>query len=104
MSVLVALWVGTLGVIYASSYFEMSKQNQEMLRTHAEMYSLSQYGETVPPEKPQPDDNKGFKRDFDPQSPKFQLSTFYTVAVSYSGEILEIKNEQSAVHSAVHTH
>ena len=99
MSVLVALWVGTLGVIYASSYFEMSKQNQEMLRTHAEMYSLSQYGETVPPEKPQPDDNKGFKRDFDPQSPKFQLSTFYTVAVSYSGEILEIKNEQSAVHS-----
>ena len=99
MSVLVTLWVGTLGVIYASSYFEMSKQNQEMLRTHAEMYSLSQYGETVPPEKPQPDDNKGFKRDFDPQSPKFQLSTFYTVAVSYSGEILEIKNEQSAVHS-----
>lgn len=99
MSVLVLLWVGTLGVIYASSYFEMSKQNQEMLRTHAEMYSLSQYGEAVPPEKPQPDDNKGLGRDFDPQSPKFQLSTFYTVAVSYSGEILEIKNEQSAVHS-----
>lgn len=97
MSVLVALWVGTLGVIYASSYFEMSKQNQEMLRTHAEMYSISQYGEAVPPEKPQPDDNKEFKRDFDPQSPKFQLSTFYTVAVSYSGEILEIKNEQSAI-------
>lgn len=99
ISVLVALWVGTLGVIYASSYFEMSKQNQEMLRTHAEMYYLSQYGETVPPEKPQPDDDKGFKRDFDPQSPKFQLSTFYTVAVSYSGKILDIKNEQSAVHS-----
>lgn len=99
MTVLVLLWVGTLGVIYASSYFEMSKQNQEMLRAHAEMYSLSQYGEAVPPEKPQPDDNKGLGRDFDPQSPKFQLSTFYTVAVSYSGEILEIKNEQSAVHS-----
>lgn len=25
MSVLVTLWVGTLGVIYTSSYFEMSK-------------------------------------------------------------------------------
>ena len=42
MSVLVLLWVGTLGVIYASSYFEMQKQNYQMLRTHAQMYTLSQ--------------------------------------------------------------
>lgn len=35
MSVLVTLWVGTLGVIYTSSYFEMSKQisNFEIGRT-----------------------------------------------------------------------
>ena len=29
MSILVLLWVGTLGVIYASSYFEMTKQNEQ---------------------------------------------------------------------------
>ena len=29
----------------------------------------------------------------------FQLSTFYTVAVSYDGDILEIKNEPPTVHS-----
>jgi hypothetical protein len=27
MSILVVLWVGTLGIIYASSYFEMKNQN-----------------------------------------------------------------------------
>lgn len=100
MSVLVTLWVGTLGVIYTSSYFEMSKQNQEMLHAHTQMYTLSQkLGKNTPPKKPRPNDDRGFKHDFDSQSPKFQLSTFYTVAVSNDGEILEIKNEQPAVHS-----
>ena len=42
MSILVLLWVGTLGVIYASSYFEMTKQNEQMLKMHAEMYTLPQ--------------------------------------------------------------
>lgn len=32
MSVLVLLWVGTLGVIYTSSYIEMSKRNVAMMR------------------------------------------------------------------------
>lgn len=96
MSILVLLWVGTLGVIYASSYFEMLKQNQEMLQAHAEMYILPQgFNGMMPPSKPRPDGNHGV----DPQSPMFQLSTFYTVAISYDGEILEIKNEPSTVHS-----
>ena len=96
MSILVLLWVGTLGVIYASSYFEMSKQNQEMLQAHAEMYILPQgFDGMMPPSKPRPNGNHGV----DPQSPMFQLSTFYTVALSYNGEILEIKNEPPTVHS-----
>ena len=100
MSILVLLWVGTLGVIYASSYFEMSKQNQEMLQAHAEMYVLPQSFEgMIPPNRPRPDGNNGFNPGFDPQSPMFQLSTFYTVAVSYDGDILEIKNEPPTVHS-----
>lgn len=96
MSILVLLWAGTLGVIYASSYFEMSKQNQEMLQAHAEMYVLPQlFDGMMPPNKPRPNGNHGF----DPQSPMFQLSTFYTVAISYDGEILEIKNDPPTVYS-----
>ena len=100
MSILVLLWVGTLGVIYASSYFEMTKQNQEMLQAHAEMYVLPQgFDGMMPPGRPMPGGNPGFNPGFDPESPMFQLSTFYTVAISYDGEILEIKNEPPTVHS-----
>lgn len=100
MSVLILLWVGTLGVIYASSYFEMKKQNEEMLQAHAEMYTLpSAFDEITPPDKPFPNREHGFKPDFDPQSPMFKLSTFYSVAVSYDGKILGVKNESQEVHT-----
>lgn len=100
MSILVLLWVGTLGVIYASSYFEMSKQNQEMLQTHAEMYMLPQaFDGMMPPNRPPHDENHRFNPGFDPLSPMFQLSTFYTVAISYDGDILEIKNEPPTIYS-----
>lgn len=98
MSVLVLLWVGTLGVIYASSYFEMQKQNQQMLRTHAQLYTLSQtMDQLMPPNRPTPGGDPGFKPDFDPEAPKFQLSTFYTVAVSDDGTVLEVKNDPPTV-------
>ena len=67
MSILVLLWVGTLGVIYASSYFEMSKQNQEMLQAHAQMYILpNSFGEMMPPNRPAPGGNQNFKPGFNP--------------------------------------
>lgn len=100
MSILVLLWVGTLGVIYTSSYFEMQRQNEQMLRLHAEMYSLSQSLEQVmPPNRPKPGGDHGFKPGFDSESPRFQLSTFYTVAISYDGKVLEIRNDPPTVHS-----
>ena len=100
MSVLVLLWVGTLGVIYASSYFEMSKQNREMLQAHAQMYNLpNSFEEMLPPSRPAPGGNHDFKPGFNPESPKFQLTTFYSVAVSYDGKVLEIKNEMPTVHT-----
>jgi len=100
MSILVLLWVGTLGVIYASSYFEMKKQNNQMLQTHAQMYELFQpIPEMTPPDKPRPQEEPGFKPGFDPESPKFQLSTFYTVAVSYDGQVLDTRNERPAVYT-----
>ena len=99
MSILVLLWVGTLGIIYASSYFEMKSQNEQMLKAHAEMYVLPQSFEVmIPPNRPRPDGNHGFDPGFT-ESPMFQLSTFYTVAVSYDGDVIEIKNEPPTVHT-----
>lgn len=101
MSILVSLWVSTLGIIYASSYFEMSRQNAQMLKAQANMYVLSKTGNdifhNIP--RPRPDNDKhGFEPDFF-NTPMFQLSTFYTVALSYDGETLEIKNDRPAIYS-----
>ena len=99
MSILVLLWVGTLGVIYTSSYLEMTKQNEQMLKTHSGMYELSQpKDEFIEPLKPFPDGEPEFKHRFE-DSPMFKLSEFYTVAVSYEGEVIEIRNEQPTVYS-----
>lgn len=99
MSILVFLWVGTLGVIYSSSYLEMKNQNERMLQAHAEMYTLQQSIGMLPSTKPRPDVSPNLNQGFDPNSPEFQLSTFYTVAVSYDGDIIEIKNEPPTVHT-----
>ena len=100
MSILVLLWAGTLGIIYASSYFEMKKQNLKMLETHAEMYALQQsFDESTPTNKPKSNDNHGPIPGFDPESPMFRLSTFYTVALSYDGDILEINNDLPTIYS-----
>ena len=95
MSILVVLWVGTLSVIYASTYLEMSEQNKKMLMTHAEMYNLpNNSNEMKPPIKPFPGANPSFE-----QSPMFQLSTFYTVAISENGDVIDVRNEQPTVYT-----
>lgn len=99
MSILVALWVATLGVIYTSSYLEMTKQNESMLKAHAEMYEISQEQEDfLSPVRPFHDGEPEFKHRFE-DSPMFKLSKFYTVALSYNGEVIEIKNEAPTVYS-----
>ncbi len=95
MSILVLLWVGTLSVIYTSSYLEMSKENNRLLKTYAEMYTLTGYFDgIIPPNKLFPNSNPAFA-----DSPLFRLSVFYTVAVSYDGDILEITNNQPTIHT-----
>lgn len=95
MSVLVLLWIGTLAVIYTASYLEMAEQNRGMLKEHAERYVLFQPSEEPPPAKPEADRGRPHYSDM----PSFQLSTFYTVAMSYDEEVLEIRNPQQTVHS-----
>lgn len=100
MSILILLWVGTLSVIYISSYLEMKQRNIKMLHAHTEMYRSSQtVGEDkMPPGKPGPGGNRGFEPGFT-DTPMFQLSVFYTVAVSQTGEVLEIINQAPTVHT-----
>ena len=99
MSILVLLWVGTLGVIYAFSYLEMSNDNEQMLKTHAQMYELSQPSEMIPPSvRPGSEDKHGGKSSFS-DSHVFQLSRFFTVALSYDGKVLEVKSDIPSIHS-----
>ena len=99
MFVLVLLWVGTLVVIYASSYYEMQKQNEQMLQSHSDMYVLPKSADASVTDRPKHGGNNGDKHGVDPKSPRYQLSTFYHVAVSYDGQILDIKNGSAMVHT-----
>lgn len=99
MSILIVLWVGTLGVIYGTSYYAMSKQNQQMLQVHSDLYVLPQGVVGIPGMPPTgegiaPGVDQGFAN-----SPMFQLSTFYTVAISSDGIVLEIQNDQPYLHT-----
>ncbi len=99
MFVLVLLWVATLGIIYIFSYFEMSNQNKRMLKAHAGMYVLDMSKNEIPSGVPAPNGRSpGIEQGF-ADSPMFRLSTFYTVAFSYDGKILETKNEPPTVHT-----
>lgn len=99
MTVLVLLWSGTLGVIYGSSYYEVSTRNRQMLSRHAQMYKLDQppgdrtasYAE-FPGQEPGPPRPEN--------TPAFQLSTFYSVAVAKNGQPLAVSNPQSALYTS----
>lgn len=92
MGVLTLLWLGTLALIYLSSYFEVNATNLEMLREYSALYALDRPDGGAPvPNGPMQD--KGPHADTD----RFKLSTFYSVAVSYDGEVLKTENAQNEV-------
>lgn len=93
MSVLTLLWVGTLCVIYVSSYFEVSNTNVEMLQEYSAQYILDKPMEGLNPIRPLPDKGPHFGTN------QFKLSTFYSVALSYDGRIIDIRNDDSDVYT-----
>lgn len=94
MSVLTLLWVGTLCVIYVSSYFEVASKNREMLKEHAEQYMLEKpMGGAFDPMKPFPDRGPHINTN------QFKLSTFYAVAISYDDMVIELKNDDAAIYT-----
>lgn len=117
MLLLVLVWVGMLGIIYGFSYLEMSRQNEAMLRAHANQYELGQEFPQMEKDK-EPDAEAerrkkegglpGLLPEMNPEkelqrittdSPLFQLTTFYTVVFNQNGDVLEVQNEQPKLHS-----
>lgn len=85
MSVLVLLLLGTLAVIYLSSYLEMRYDNLNMMERHGQSYVLTGHGggDLIDHLQPNTPGGKPFE-----EKPAFQLSTFYSVAISQDGRIL----------------
>ncbi len=79
MSVLALLLVGTVSVIYLSSYFEMRLDNYRMLEQQIQMYSLRVDNVNLQP---------GGMGSMINKKPSFELSTFYSVVIGDDGRIL----------------
>ena len=88
MAVLIMLLLGTLCVIYSSSYIEVYRKNQDMLAHHIELYKSRNASGSVDP--PADTSKSDVPPDFDDAA--FQLSTFYTVLISSKGTVLDVDN------------
>jgi len=107
---LLALLAVTLVTIYISNRIAIQRENEEMLRTYVERYSPDEKTEG-PGDYGQPYGDKGDKPDMLPEQPghiderhgniepQFQLSTFYSVAFSPSGEVLKVSNGNTVLHN-----
>lgn len=93
MSILTVLWIGTLSVIYVSSYFEITSTNLELLEEHSRQFMLNKSFGNLDPMRPFP--NRGPHGD----SNQFKLATFYSVAFTYDGEVIEINNHDAQVYT-----
>ncbi len=100
MSALVLLFLGTLAVIYISSYREVSSRNRDMLERYAQLYPLNirdHQGETAKPEAAPSRRPDGPRFE---DTPAFQLSTFYSVAVSKDGgTVLSVDNSGREIYT-----
>ena len=93
MSVLVLLFVGTLGIIFYTSYRDVYNQNQAMLERYIDLNFKSLNNEWASGIK---GDRPG-KHTFNENA--FLLSTFYSVMISENGEILRADNNDSTAYS-----
>lgn len=100
MGILVLLFLGSLAIIYGSSYYEVYAQNQEMLKNYASIYLVDvDATEPQPENTDRPDDVPGGlpgqRTPEERQQAAYQLSTFYSVAISDDGEVLRVDNDET---------
>ena len=93
MGALFLLFAVTLSVIVLSSLYEARKQSKEMLEFYTDMYSLDALpGEN---EAPPPIGRDGPPR----KAPLYELSTFYSVALSDTGEVLAVDGGRTGIYT-----
>lgn len=101
MAAIVVLLFGTLGVILATSYAQMNTDNRRMLEQYTREYQLNGTAQEVP------SDNAGMSEEPPPlpdeQPPeelhKFDVSTFYSVALDSDGNVLEVQNDSGTMYT-----
>lgn len=98
MAVLVLLWIGTLCVIYACSYYEVLNRSRDMLERHIKQYRLS-WERPMPGGHGEPPSPGRGEPPFE-NPPAYRLSTFYSVALSTDGtDVLEVSNSQTEMYA-----
>lgn len=105
MSMLVVIWIIALCAIYLFSYHEVTEQNREMLKEHLSQYMLNLSENLQGDTSKEPSESPYFPRMSSQQNPyfreipAFKLSTFYSVALTYDGIVLEIRNDDSGIYT-----
>lgn len=94
MSILLILYSGTLGIIYASSYYEVSNRNKAMLEQFVMLYPTGRQEPGDMPGSQPPTDRLSLQ-----DAPEFRLAVFYSVEISYSGDILKTNSSRNGVFS-----
>lgn len=107
MAVMVLILGGTFAVIYGTSYARMASDNRRMLEQYAREYSADRMQDESP--EAQPDDipskpTDGVTPPENGQPPhedehKFDVSTFYSVAVSSDGTVIKTDNGSGTLYS-----
>ncbi|MCR4660899.1 MAG: HAMP domain-containing histidine kinase [Clostridia bacterium] len=94
---LLVLMIVTLVTIYVSNLLTIQRENEDMLKTFTERYSLDE--QTDPPNGGNPGNNNEPPANLPPEphdnwknEPAFRLSTFYSVAYSKTGEVISVNN------------
>lgn len=96
-AIMIAVILGTLSVIYFTTYAEMNRQNREMLETYAALYA--QNGGPNPNRPTAPPDIDGEPPELplpDEKNHRYEIAVFYSVAFSTQDDRV-----QRIVHDAV---
>ncbi len=100
MASIVAILSGTLAVILGTSYAQMHTDSRRMLEQYAREYRLETDEDDMQGEQKTEDEKPPM---LDRQRPdelhKFDVSTFYSVAVSDDGTVLKTENESGTMYS-----
>lgn len=96
MFVFVLLLSGTFCIIYISSYVDVTSENREMLRQYVDFYMLPEDDSTDDPGPGRAAEGTDGLPDVPPIA---ELSTFYTVAISDSGEVLNVDTADVTAYS-----